>query len=38
MFGTVATPDPCMTMMGRFMNRFFVLPKETVSSVRYWDE
>lgn len=31
MFGTIATPDPCMTMMGRFMNRFFVLPKETVS-------
>eukprot|EP00095_Tigriopus_kingsejongensis_P002424 maker-scaffold386_size188734-snap-gene-0.22 protein:Tk02424 transcript:maker-scaffold386_size188734-snap-gene-0.22-mRNA-1 annotation:"-carotene -monooxygenase-like" len=25
-FGTVATPDPCSTLLGRFMNRFMKIP------------
>ena len=28
--GTLATPDPCKTILGRFMNRFFSLPNEEV--------
>ena len=29
--GTVAAPDPCMTIMGRFMTRFLTIPSHRVS-------
>lgn len=30
-FGTFATPDPCMTILGKFTNRFLSIPKIEVS-------